>query len=133
MSDIPRNKPRLPWHDVALSVKGECVKDFCHHFIEYWNFASYQAHKLGRLVLVSRSSKAIDQEDENNEYTISKKEKVKNFLKDQIEKVNNYFKDKFGQKEDNEDNGNENLETSKPICRNENMKKMEIEEDDLEL
>ena len=59
ISDIPRSKPRLPCHDVALSLKGDSVKDFCHHFIEYWNFASYQTHKLERMVLVSRTSKVI--------------------------------------------------------------------------
>lgn len=31
--NIPRNLPRLPWHDVTLMVKGKSVKDLSRHFI----------------------------------------------------------------------------------------------------
>lgn len=34
---LPRDKPRLPWHDVALCVTGEVVTDLANHFSEYWN------------------------------------------------------------------------------------------------
>ena len=34
---LPRNKPRMPWHDVALKVQGRVVSDISSHFIEYWN------------------------------------------------------------------------------------------------
>lgn len=34
---LPRNEPRLPWHDVAMKVQGRVVADICNHFIEYWN------------------------------------------------------------------------------------------------
>jgi phospholipase D1/2 len=41
---VPRETPRLPWHDVGLYVSGEVVLDLAHHFIEYWNYASFQTY-----------------------------------------------------------------------------------------
>ena len=28
----------MPWHDIAVRVKGSAVKDLTRHFIQYWNF-----------------------------------------------------------------------------------------------
>jgi len=33
------SQPRMPWHDVALMIKGQAVKDFVMHFVQYWNHA----------------------------------------------------------------------------------------------
>ena len=89
------------------------MKDFCHHFIEYWNFASYQAHKLEREVLVSRSSRSIDSEVDFNP---SKREKIKNFLRDHMDRVNNFFKEKFKGNSDNLNKATHNvIDTSKPF------------------
>ncbi|EAR83685.1 phospholipase d1 (macronuclear) [Tetrahymena thermophila SB210] len=39
-SEISREtQPRMPWHDIAMMVAGEPVKDMVRHFIQYWNFA----------------------------------------------------------------------------------------------
>lgn len=38
-------------------VKGSCVKDLSRHFIEYWNYASYQTHFADRYVLVTHEDK----------------------------------------------------------------------------
>lgn len=38
-SMIDPNYPRMPWHDVAVMLKGDIVKDFASHFITYWNHA----------------------------------------------------------------------------------------------
>ena len=70
------------------------MKDLCHHFIEYWNFASYQVHKLERLVLVSRDSIAMEEG-----IVESKKERIKNYLREQVEKINNFFREKFNKNE----------------------------------
>ena len=32
-------QPRMPWHDVAVMLKGKVVKDMVMHFIKYWNHA----------------------------------------------------------------------------------------------
>ena len=34
--------PRLPWHDIAMMVVGEPVKDLTRHFIQTWNFAQIE-------------------------------------------------------------------------------------------
>jgi phospholipase D1/2 len=37
---IDRNtQPRCGWHDVAVQLSGDPVKDLARHFIQYWNFA----------------------------------------------------------------------------------------------
>eukprot|EP00826_Nyctotherus_ovalis_P026694 TRINITY_DN2082_c0_g1_i22.p1 TRINITY_DN2082_c0_g1~~TRINITY_DN2082_c0_g1_i22.p1 ORF type:complete len:550 (-),score=135.98 TRINITY_DN2082_c0_g1_i22:848-2497(-) len=33
------SQPRMPWHDVAVMLKGQVVKDFVIHFVQYWNHA----------------------------------------------------------------------------------------------
>lgn len=33
------NEPRMPWHDIALQVKGSIVIDLQRHFVQYWYFA----------------------------------------------------------------------------------------------
>lgn len=40
-------------------VKGPCVKDLSRHFIQYWNYASYQTHFADRYVLISQANKNI--------------------------------------------------------------------------
>ena len=40
---LPRNKPRMPWHDIAQVVTGRVVVDISHHFIEYWNNSYFEA------------------------------------------------------------------------------------------
>lgn len=32
-----RTTPRMPWHDVALMVQGDCARDVARHFIQRWN------------------------------------------------------------------------------------------------
>ncbi len=49
---VPRNTPRLPWHDVGLRLIGESVVDLSQHFVEYWNYASFQTHYENRYVLI---------------------------------------------------------------------------------
>lgn len=38
---IMRNQPRLPWHDVGLTVQGKVVSDLVHHFYQLWHFVRY--------------------------------------------------------------------------------------------
>ena len=37
-----RSQPRMPWHDVAVRIRGEAVHDLARHFISYWNFVNSQ-------------------------------------------------------------------------------------------
>lgn len=34
---IAKDKPRMPWHDVAMRLEGPIVFDFLTHFVTYWN------------------------------------------------------------------------------------------------
>lgn len=36
---------------------GESVMDLCHHFIEYWNYASFQTHYQDRYILILERNK----------------------------------------------------------------------------
>lgn len=38
-SMIPSDYPRMPWHDIAVALKGSIVNDFVSHFVSYWNHA----------------------------------------------------------------------------------------------
>lgn len=38
-SMIPQDYPRMPWHDIAVALRGEIVNDFVAHFVSYWNHA----------------------------------------------------------------------------------------------
>lgn len=40
-----------------MRVRGRCTKDIARHFIEYWNYASYQSHYADRFVLVTKHAK----------------------------------------------------------------------------
>jgi phospholipase D1/2 len=32
---------RMPWHDVAMGIIGDCVQDVAEHFVLRWNFGMY--------------------------------------------------------------------------------------------
>jgi phosphatidylserine/phosphatidylglycerophosphate/cardiolipin synthase-like enzyme len=32
----------MPWHDVAVQVRGNSVHDLARHFTNYWNFVNFQ-------------------------------------------------------------------------------------------
>lgn len=40
ISNLDRiNEPRMPWHDIAIQLKGSAVIDLQRHFVQYWYFA----------------------------------------------------------------------------------------------
>lgn len=48
-SNLDKKKDcRMPWHDVAIRVIGEPVKDLTRHFIQYWNFVTYDLTKTSK-------------------------------------------------------------------------------------
>ena len=40
--------PRMPWHDVALSVEGKCARDVARHFIQRWNATKLEKARLNK-------------------------------------------------------------------------------------
>ena len=45
-------QPRMPWHDVTIQIRGESVIDLSRHFVQYWNFVSFQTNFNDRELLV---------------------------------------------------------------------------------
>ena len=40
----------MPWHDIAVMVRGPAVNDLSRHFVQYWSFATLEL-KLGHSVV----------------------------------------------------------------------------------
>ena len=52
-SMIDRAKvPRMPWHDIAVQIRGESVIDLVRHFVQYWNFVNFQNKLNDRELLI---------------------------------------------------------------------------------
>jgi phospholipase D1/2 len=55
------NQVRMPWHDIAVKVLGEVVKDLTRHFIQYWNFAKFDNNpgnkNIKHQILINEQSK----------------------------------------------------------------------------
>ena len=44
--------PRMPWHDIAIRIKGNSVIDLSRHFVQYWNYVNFQLSIDQRSLLV---------------------------------------------------------------------------------
>jgi phospholipase D1/2 len=44
---------RMPWHDIALQMRGDCVIDLMRHFIQYWYFVKSEYKFSPRKILQS--------------------------------------------------------------------------------
>jgi phospholipase D1/2 len=54
-----KDNPRMPWRDIAVCIRGQCVKDSARHFIQYWNFAKEDlSNDKGRLAKGIKLKKA---------------------------------------------------------------------------
>ena len=42
MSNLTLKEPKMPWHDVAIQIRGHSVQDVARHFTSYWNFVNFQ-------------------------------------------------------------------------------------------
>jgi phospholipase D1/2 len=47
-----RTVPRMPWHDIAVQIRGESVIDLTRHFVQYWNFVNFQTRFDDRELLM---------------------------------------------------------------------------------
>ena len=45
----------MPWHDVAIQIRGSSVHDVARHFTNYWNFVNFQT-KIDNDTVVSSST-----------------------------------------------------------------------------
>lgn len=44
---------RMPWHDIALQMRGDCVIDLMRHFVQYWYFVKSEYKFSPRKILQS--------------------------------------------------------------------------------
>ena len=60
---------RMPWHDVAMAVIGDCVLDIAEHFVLRWNHVKRDKYKRDEktdwLCLTTRANKEGTNEDED--------------------------------------------------------------------
>ncbi|KAH6676249.1 hypothetical protein B0J14DRAFT_585147 [Halenospora varia] len=55
---------RMPWHDVAMAVVGDCVYDIAEHFVLRWNFVKRDKYKRdGRYDWLTLEGREGDDED----------------------------------------------------------------------
>ncbi|KAH8596160.1 hypothetical protein B0O99DRAFT_510702 [Bisporella sp. PMI_857] len=55
---------RMPWHDVAMGVIGDCVYDIAEHFVLRWNFVKRDKYKRdGRYDWLTLEGRTGDDED----------------------------------------------------------------------
>jgi phospholipase D1/2 len=55
---------RMPWHDVAMAVVGDCVYDIAEHFVLRWNFVKRDKYKRdGRFDWLMLEGRLGDDED----------------------------------------------------------------------
>ena len=53
----------MPWADIALQVRGDCVIDMLRHFVQYWHYVR-EATEMGPAKLLdnlkNRVGEAVD-------------------------------------------------------------------------
>lgn len=55
---------RMPWHDVAMAVVGDCVYDIAEHFVLRWNFVKRDKYKRdGRMDWLTLEGREGEDED----------------------------------------------------------------------
>jgi len=42
LSNLSDGEPKMPWHDIAIQIRGGSVQDIARHFTNYWNFVNFQ-------------------------------------------------------------------------------------------
>jgi phosphatidylserine/phosphatidylglycerophosphate/cardiolipin synthase-like enzyme len=42
MTNLTSKEAKMPWHDIAIQIRGTSVHDVARHFVNYWNFVNFQ-------------------------------------------------------------------------------------------
>ena len=59
--------PRMPWHDIAMMVVGDPVRDLSRHFIQYWNFAEIDLRFRKDQLITSQQARKTKHFTANNQ------------------------------------------------------------------
>lgn len=54
-----KTQPRMPWHDIAIQIRGLSVSDLTRHFVQYWNFVSFQTKFNERELLMNSGHESV--------------------------------------------------------------------------
>ena len=86
------NTPRMPWHDVAVMMVGEPVKDMSRHFIQYWNFVKTDIEPKDKQYFLQPLQKTEKEEATvihvgDNEMIVEEKKTIKEKISSFIDKL----------------------------------------------
>lgn len=56
----------MPWHDIAMMVTGEPVRDLTRHFIQYWNFAKLDIYSKDSKEKLESLVPSLDTKEKTN-------------------------------------------------------------------
>ncbi|EAR88634.2 phospholipase d1 (macronuclear) [Tetrahymena thermophila SB210] len=111
VSNIDRQKQiRMPWHDVAMKVVGEPVKDMVRHFIQYWNFCKvdiYSKDKKNIAQIIPKKHKQQEEDQKNKKPQLSK---MRNKLQGVISTFTKKMKNKLNLLDSNDKLNNQQMQ-----------------------
>ncbi|EGR28742.1 phospholipase d1, putative [Ichthyophthirius multifiliis] len=123
--EIDKSKDhRMPWHDVAIKVKGKVVTDMTRHFIQYWNFAqqdleSQKGKEQYQILRIRQQSMNMTEQKNTNKFFDKVKNKWEKFKhnilnrNDKEVKKQIQFQQKQAQKAKQNINNNKNIKNKK--------------------
>ena len=64
----------MPWHDIAIQIRGSSVHDVARHFTNFWNFVNFQTK-------IDDDRELLNLAGMKHQVTSSKLSAAKNFFK----------------------------------------------------
>ena len=74
VSNLVNSEPKMPWHDIAIQIRGSSVHDIARHFTNYWNFVNFQTK-------IDNDRELLNMAGIKHQSTISRFAAAKKFLK----------------------------------------------------
>ncbi|KAL4469400.1 hypothetical protein ABPG74_004653 [Tetrahymena malaccensis] len=111
VSNIDRQKQiRMPWHDVAMKVVGEPVKDMVRHFIQYWNFCKVDIYSKDQKNIAQIIPKKYKQQEEDQKNKKPQLSKMKNKLQGVLSTFTKKMKNKLNILDSNDKLNNQQMQ-----------------------
>jgi len=70
-------QPRMPWHDIAIQVRGDSVIDMLRHFVQYWYFVKEEL-EFDSVKFLENTKKRFSEAMNHEDVKIQKE--VKNYM-----------------------------------------------------
>ncbi|KAL4487944.1 hypothetical protein ABPG72_022804 [Tetrahymena utriculariae] len=111
VSNIDRQKQiRMPWHDVAMKIVGEPVKDMVRHFIQYWNFCKVDIYSKDQKNIAQIIPKKLKQQEEDQKNKKPQLSKMKNKLQGVLSTFTKKMKNKLNILDSNDKLSNQQMQ-----------------------